>query len=168
MAEAFGIVSSVISIGDVAARLGLRIGRFLQDASEVDSSLKDLMLKKETLKGILETVGRTLKSRGRELQGLSKPVNEDELDIIWKLKNSLQHCEKTVHSFEAMLNVLGPSDQSLSRRGRWALQLKLDLKEAAIAKLEKSVDTDVLSLQTYSMLLMPYVFSYTRSRSKMF
>lgn len=140
-----GEVGAVISIADVAARVGIRLARFLAESKDAGETRNSLHTTATDLREILTAIETATRKRSGQVQ--TKPISEDEDRILVILKAAVGRCESTVEKFEKKLGGLGRGGTELRWRERFALQLRLDVHQSGIARVERDIRADIASLQ---------------------
>lgn len=140
-----GEVGAIISIADVAARVCLRLARFLDEAKDAGETRSNLHNKAAALHDILQVVDAATRKRNAHVH--TKPVSDDEGGILEMLDAALRRCESTVMKFEEMLGKLGGGGTEPNWLRRAILQLKLDVHGSGIAKIERNIEADIAALQ---------------------
>jgi len=148
-----GEVGAIISIADVAARVCLRLGRFLNEVKDAGETRSSLHKKAAALHDILKVVDAA--TRKRNVHVHTKPISDDEGGILVMLTAALGRCESTVKKFEEMLGRLGGGGTEPNWLGRAILQLKLDVRGSGIAKIERDIEADIAPLQLLSTCFLP-------------
>ena len=144
---------AIVSIADVAARVGFRLARFLRevkDASETRSSLHE---KATALHDVLEAVEAAMRKRNAQVH--TKPVSDDEREILVRLTAALDRCESRVKRFEEKLGGLGRGGTEPRLWERVTLQLKLDVQGPGIARVERDIQADTAVIQLQLTCLGP-------------
>ena len=138
-------IGAIISIADVTTRVCLRLAQFIDDCRSAGETRETLRAKVTTLRGLLEAI-KTATS-GRALQLPTKPVSDNENEILTVLAKALDRCESTVEKLDGKLERLGNGGTKLSIRERVKLQATLDYQESDIQRIEKEIQADIAAIQ---------------------
>lgn len=153
VATGVGEVGAIISIADVAARVCLRLARFLNEVKDADETRSSLYKKATTLHDILKAV--EIATRRRNVHVPTKPVSDDEGMILVMLTAALGRCESTVEKFEEKLGGLGRGGTEPKLLERAMLQLRLDVQGSGIARIERDIQADIAALHLLSTCFLP-------------
>ena len=146
-------VGAIISIVDVASRVGLRLAHFIDDASNVCETRNRLLTNAATLRGLLEAVRSSTSMRNRQLH--VKPVNEEEGAILECLTSALCRCESTVEKLDTLLQELGGGVSEPNWLQRAMMQLSLDYHGSGIERLEKEIEQHIAAIKLLFECLSP-------------
>ena len=153
MISGVGDVGAIVSIADVAARVCLRIARFLNEVKDADKTRSGLYKKATALHDILKAVEAATRERNAQVH--TKPVSDDEDGILEMLTAALDRCESTVKKFEEKLGGLGLGGTEPRWPERAMLQLRIDVQWSGIARLEKDIQADIAAIQLLFTCFLP-------------
>lgn len=145
-------IGAIIGIADVATRVYLSTARFIQDCKAAGETRTRLYEKVTALNGVLEAVETLLTARRNQSR---KPISYHEDDILKNLRRAMERCEGTVERLNEKVTSLGPGTREPNWRQRAILQLKLNVKEPEILRIERDMQADIGSLQVYLTCLSP-------------
>ena len=140
-----GDVGAIIGIADVATRVGLRLGRFLEDSKDAGETRSNLYKKVTDLQHILEAVRAATTERKGHVR--TTPISDDEGRILKILTVALDRCKSTVEKLAEKLGSLGRGGTEPNWRQRAMLQLRLDVQGPSIVRIEKDIQADIEALQ---------------------
>ncbi|KAI9767073.1 MAG: hypothetical protein M1839_004630 [Geoglossum umbratile] len=143
--EVLGVVASAATLAELSLKVYHNLSKFTTEAGEADVTARDLQSRVNRLHKTTDTVWSTLRFRARQAE-VSQPAQE-EIEIWEAIKDSLNACEGSLRKFENALEDLLSGNERLGWLRLALLQLKIDRKNPAIARIEITIDTHLQMLQ---------------------
>lgn len=150
------LAASCIAVVQVASKLCLSLAKFISEAKDANDTTSDLVKRVVTLHSMLEIVRGVLKTRASQRQARPfVPFDDDVEKGVWdQAEKVLQRCEGTVKRLEGELDSLGRGE-SKSWAQLASLQLKLNVRDPAISRIEKDIDANVSAAQLMITCFQP-------------
>jgi hypothetical protein len=143
MAEVLGIVSSVFTIVEVAARTSTMVARIADEARNITRTSGYMFSQISSWDEVLRAVHYSLKKRERQTR--SRPLGEDEKQIWATVGKTLERCKETVEEFEEKVAALRfRDDPGCLRKG--LIAMNLERRRPGISRLEKHIEASIVSL----------------------
>lgn len=136
--------SAVIQVLGASLVLSQKIASFILDAKDVTETRNHLFDQVNCLYSTVTAVYIALKRR--EPQLTTRPVSDDENEIYEQTQRTLKRTQRSVEWLEEVLEKLGGGRSKKCWEKAW-LQMKVQVRSPAIARISRQIETSVSSLQ---------------------
>jgi hypothetical protein len=153
--EVFGTIASVFTVIEVSEN----VVNFLQNVKEADVVAGELRGKARQLKNCARTVQRTLLSRREQIRQGQIP-DEEEIEAWKVIHSTLRECKRELKRLNIALTGLDQSNMRLDWLRKAILQRKIDKREPRIARLEKTINLHLTTMQIVLQIIFSYVLPW--------
>lgn len=142
--DVISAASAVIQVLGASLVLSQKIASFILDAKNVAETRSHLFDQVDCLYATVTAVHIALKRR--EPQLTTRPVGDDEREIYEQTQRTLEKTQRSVQWLEEVLEKLGGGRSKKCWEKAW-LQMKVQVRNPAIARISRQIETSVSSLQ---------------------
>lgn len=142
--DGLSAASAVIQVLGASLVLSQKIASFIVDAKDVAQTRSQLLDQVESLYTTVKAVHTVLKRRESQLS--TRFVGDDEREIYEQTERTLKKTQRSVQWLEEVLEKLGGGRTRMCWEKAW-LQMKFQVRNPAIAKISRQIETSVSSLQ---------------------
>ncbi|CZR57634.1 uncharacterized protein PAC_07523 [Phialocephala subalpina] len=158
--DGISAASAVVQVLGASLVLSQKIASFILDAKDVAETRSRLFDQVECLYNTVLAVNVMLKRREAQLS--TRLVSDDEREIYVQTKTTLEKTQRSVQWLEKVLEKLGGGRTRMCWEKAW-LQMKFQVRNPAIAKISRQIETSVSSLQLMLQCINLFVHDETQA-----